>query len=458
MADNRLVVIGDTTYSIVELPDEDTELVVAERKKLLGHIDLRSLVEDLGRVGRCIQVSFNGVVAAGPKFTELQIEIQRLGYDVTRLCDKSAVTVSKFKRASTTILTDLQSTYDYLLDGFEDMALDTLSSVSDLAGQMAAAAEDLHRCFDDEARKVEKVLEETQRKEGEQARLAEEKKKEKLEFEQKQKDQVDLLQKASEKEQEAEARFHECELRADTAIDELGDEGGFLQKLGNGLTSRVFGKELFGKSKATKERQLEEIQRTKREALEIRQHREKERQEAFKKLTEFTVMVKNCDNEEEFAKCSAEALHKAMEGLKILAALMMQAALFWKQMQDHCKALADDKLKDKVENAMSKFDDAKRLKLWTSRPFKTQAVRFYAGWVALDHVCGEYMEAIKETQAELYKYIQENPTYEEAKARVGDLALTFMKEIEDAQRACEERDSEMQQELDSMPVTESDTD
>ena len=232
MADNRLVVIGDTTYSIVELPGEDTELVVAERKKLLGHIDLRSLVEDLGRVGRCIQVSFNGVVAAGPKFTELQIEIQRLGYDVTRLCDKSAVTVSKFKRASTTILTDLQSTYDYLLDGFEDMALDTLSSVSDLAGQMAAAAEDLHRCFDDEARKVEKVLEETQRKEGEQARLAEEKKKEKLEFEQKQKDQVDLLQKASEKEHEAEARFHECELRADRAIDELGDEGGFLQKLG----------------------------------------------------------------------------------------------------------------------------------------------------------------------------------------------------------------------------------
>ena len=232
----------------------------------------------------------------------------------------------------------------------------------------------------------------------------------------------------------------------------------FFRSLVNGLTSRVFGKELFGKSKATKERQLEEIQRTKREALEIRQHREKERQEAFKKLTEFTVMVKNCDNEEEFAKCSAEALHKAMEGLKILAALMMQAALFWKQMQDHCKALADDKLKDKVENAMSKFDDAKRLKLWTSRPFKTQAVRFYAGWVALDHVCGEYMEAIKETQAELYKYIQENPTYEEAKARVGDLALTFMKEIEDAQRACEERDSEMQQELDSMPVTESDTD
>ena len=447
---NQLVVINDTTYSMVERPPSDTELVVAERKKLLGHIDLRSLVQDLGRVGRCIQLAFNGVVAAGPQYTELQIKVQRLGYDVTRLCDKSAVTVSKFKRASTTILTDLQSTYEYLLSGFEDMALDTLSSVSDLAGQMAAAAEDLHRSFDDEAHKVEQVLEETQHEEGEQERYALEMKKQKIDFEQKLKDQEHLLRGAAKLEEQAEARYRECELQADKAIQDLGDDGGFFQRLGNGLTNKYLGAPVFGKSKETKQQQHEAINKNKREALEMRMKREKERIEAFKKLGEFTVKLKNCDGEEEFAKSSAQALHKAMEGLKILAALMMQAALFWKQMQDHCQALADDKLKDKVESAMSKYDDTKRLKLWTSKPFKIQAVRFYAGWVALDSVCGEYMEAIKETQAELYKYIQENPTYESAKQTVGELARAFQKEIEDAQKACAERDSEMQKELDSL--------
>ena len=454
MADssNQLVVINDTTYSIVELPPSDTELVVAERKKLLGHIDLRSLVQDLGRVGRCIQVAFNGVIAAGPKYTDLQIKVQRLGYDVTRLCDKSAVTVSKFKRASTTILTDLQSTYEYLLSGFEDMALDTLSSVSDLAGQMAAAAEDLHRSFDDEAHKVEEVLEETQREEGARERYALEMKKKKTDFEQQQKDQHELLKRAAEKEEQAEARYRECELQGDKALQDLGDDGGFFQKLGNGLTNKFIGTPIFGTSKETKQQKYEAINKNKREALEMRMQQEKERLEAYKKLGEFTVIVKNCEGEEEFAKSSAQALHKAMEGLKILAALMMQAALFWKQMQDHCKSLADDKLKDKVESAMSKYDETKRLKLWTSKPFKIQAVRFYAGWVALDNVCGEYMEAIKETQAELYKYIQENPTYEDAKKRVGDLALTFQKEIEDAKKACAERDSEMQKEFDSLTV------
>jgi len=79
MGDELQVVIADTTYSLVELPRTDTQLVVAERAKLLGQIDLKTLVQDLGRVGMCIRVAYNGVTAAGPKVTELQIEIQDLG-------------------------------------------------------------------------------------------------------------------------------------------------------------------------------------------------------------------------------------------------------------------------------------------------------------------------------------------------------------------------------------------
>ena len=169
MGDELEVVIDDTTYSLVVPPRSDTELVVAERKKLLGHIDLKTLVEDLSHVGKCIRVASNGVTAAGPKFTELQIEIQDLGYDVTKLCDKSAITVSKFQRACATIITDLQATYEYLLDNLEDVALDTLASVSKLAGQMAEAAKELQEAFDNQANKVRKVAKKTQMSQGQQA-------------------------------------------------------------------------------------------------------------------------------------------------------------------------------------------------------------------------------------------------------------------------------------------------
>ena len=73
MADELQVVIQDATYSLVKLPASNAQLVLSERAKLLGQIDLKTLVEDLGRVGMCIRVAYNGVTAAGPKFTELQI-------------------------------------------------------------------------------------------------------------------------------------------------------------------------------------------------------------------------------------------------------------------------------------------------------------------------------------------------------------------------------------------------
>ena len=442
------MVIDGTIYSMVELPGSETQVVVAERSKLLGHIDLRSLVQDLGHVGRCIQLAYHGMVAAGPdpECVKLQIEVQRLGYDVTRLCDKSAVTVSKFKSASTTILTDLQATYGYLLDGFEDLALKTLSSVSDLAGQMAKAAEELHNSFDEEAHKVERVLEKTRETEADKELTARQKETDRENLEIKIERGNELLKKAQEKEEEAEQSYRECELKEDKAIRDLGDEGGLLQKVASGLTSKYFGFSL-GKSKESKERKYQAMKEKKVEALKMKMEREKERLQAFQNITDLTVELQSCTDEAQFAKSSAKALHKAMEGLKILAALMMKAALFWKQMQEHCKSLSDSKLKDTVEKAMDKYSDEKRLKLWTSKPFKIQAVRFYAGWVALDCVCGEYMGSIKETQKELYKYIQENPTQEEAEKNVRSLAVKFQQDLQDAQKACAERDSEMQEEI-----------
>ena len=282
----------------MNLPKIDSALVVAQRRRLLAIIDFQSLVEDLGRVGRCIHIAYTGVVAAGPSFTELQIKVQRLNYDVTKLCDKSEETMLKFITATSTVLANLESTYDFLLNGFEGVALDTLSSVSDVAGQMAAAAEDLHKSFQDEACKVETVHEETQRHQGKQECLVKETKKIKIEFEQKQRDQRELLQIATEKEQQADATMREWELRADKAIQGFGDDGNVFEKLVNGLTSTLFGVTFFGKSQATKQQQYRAIMENKKEALKIKLHQENERLRAFEKLTEFTVLVMNCEHEQ----------------------------------------------------------------------------------------------------------------------------------------------------------------
>ena len=67
---------------------------------------------DLGRVGKFVRVAYNGVAA----YTELQIMVCGIGYNVTKLCDKSAVIMAKFKPASGSILRNLQLAYQFLLD------------------------------------------------------------------------------------------------------------------------------------------------------------------------------------------------------------------------------------------------------------------------------------------------------------------------------------------------------
>ena len=309
------VEIGEEMYYLNKVPDESSAVVKEETEKLLGAINLKTLVDDLGRVGSFIRIAYNGVGAAGPKFTDHQIEIQRLGYDVTKLCDKSALTIAKFKKASSSILTNLQATYEYLLDNLEEMALETLSAVSKLAGDMEKAALELHDEFVAEEKNVEK----------------------------------------------------------------------------------------------------------------------------------------NCYTEENMAECAEKALHQAIGALKQLSLVMLQAANFWKQMQEHCCSLAESEMQQQVERALKlKLPDEKRLKVWTSNGFKIRVIEFYAGWVALNGVCKIYIEYIKVTQQDLYRYIAENPTFEESRQNVKELAEKFLVDLERDQKELTDKEFKAQEEINAL--------
>ena len=161
MAGTDIVIDGEQ-FNLVSIPNTESKLVQTAKGHLLGSLDLHSLVEDLGKLGNFIRVAYNGV--AGD--TEVQIKIQRVGYKITKLADKSAVTVHKFKGASQSVLEELKGTYQYLLDGLEEMALETLSQLTSIAKDMAAAAEELHNDFEKATADVIDALEDTQRAKG----------------------------------------------------------------------------------------------------------------------------------------------------------------------------------------------------------------------------------------------------------------------------------------------------
>ena len=433
--------INGECYALDKIPSADSGVVKAEKEKLLGVIDLKSLVGDLGRVGGFIRVAYNAVGAAGYQLTKEQIEIQRLGYDITKLCDKSALTVANFKKASSTILNDLQCTYEYLLNNKEMLALVTLSSVSELAEKMEKAALELHDEFEAEGKKVVATLENTQQTKKIQAAKIEEEKKRRIELEEAIKHEQDLIREHQEKEKEAEARRRNLEHQEDKVISKIDSSG--LKSLINAFTT-IVGVKVFDIESGAKAARLRQ---SRLDALEVEQAIREKRQEALANMSAFTAKLRQCANDQEMAECAVDALHEAIGALKKLSAVMMHAALFWKQMQEHCNSLTNPKVKSLIKTTIDEYSKEDRLEVWTSRPFKQQAIEFYSGWVALNNVCGVYMEQIKETQRDLYRYITENPTYEESKRKLPELAEKFMADLKRDQKAIEEEEFQAKKQI-----------
>ena len=208
------VKIGETEYSILTEPAESSAVVLAEKDKLNGSLDLKVLVDDLGRVGKFIRIAYNAIGAGGarPELTKLQIEVQNLGYDITKLCDKSAITVAKFKSTSGTILEELKGAYQYLLDGLEDMAVDSLANLSTLAGKMAAAAEELQKDFEKQEMKVRATLENTMTTNTKLAESAKEMKIKQIELKEDEKKQKDDIEKFR-KDIEEDRSMNSCKIK-----------------------------------------------------------------------------------------------------------------------------------------------------------------------------------------------------------------------------------------------------
>jgi len=429
-----LVEYGSEQYSLLEVPAESSELVVDQKKQLLGEIDLEALINDLSRAGKFVRVAYNGVAGN----TDLQITVQQIGYDMTKLCNKAAITVVQFSRASHSVVLDLQSTYEYLMDGLEEMAVDTLGAVSKLARDMALAAEELGKAFEKEEEKIEDILKETQRKKGKEDEC-----KRQNEVHKKQKE---AAIKAKDEAVEAERRAEEAYRQAQQEEAENASASAGLVVLSVLLIPAapftIAGAVITGKK-------AREARREKIRQLEAMKEYGEQRKKALEEIATFAKQIVSYDARAEIGiggDAAIDALHKAVGALKSLTVTMMRAADFWKKMEVHCKSIASTEMDEKLKKAL-KVGEQKRKAVWASTPFKRGALHFFAQWVALECVCTTYSKKIKVIQEQLYKSIQENPTFEESRACIRAIAADLLKDIEKAHKDIEAEKAQKDKEI-----------
>ncbi len=437
--------IDDKTfeYSMTVTPSEDNPVVEIEKEGLRGMLDLESFVQDLGRVGKYVRVAYNGIGAAGPEFQDLQIQVQRLGFDISKLCDKSAVTIASFKTTTRTVLFELKAAYQFLLKNKEIMALDSFSALAKLAEKMAKAAENLQKEFEKQEAKVKDTLEETMSRRAKESikisDIRDQQEKTKVNV----KIQEDLAKEHGKLEAESRAERQRYERKEDKA---LSSKSSFLGRLGNAITSRFGLGNLFddgsdGAAKASRWRE-KSIQK-----LEIEKDQRKQKQAALQLMAELMHDIKAMEGKKELVDIAVKALHKASGSMRQLIHLLSQAALFWNQLREHCEGLADDELQRKIEKMFANYSEEDRRDYWTSNQFKQRMFFYISKWVALHSVSSTYLDQIKLTQRDLYNYILENPTYEESRQNLKDLVGDFEKDLASAHEQIEEQNFKANKEI-----------
>lgn len=454
--DSRVIIDGEA-FDLISIPSAESKLVQSAKHELLGELDLQRLVDDLGKLGTFMRVAYNGV-AGNP---EVQIKVRSVAVKITKLAENSGIIIHKFKRTSTEVLKKLKSTYQFLLDGQEKVAVHTLSKMTNKAEDMAKAAKKLREDFDQATNDVEKALENTMMAKGDQEDIKKTLEQKRREFENK-KEKTEALEKIAQKaEEQATELYEKAQARENAAQTAQGKHDSIMQTILNSITDVVTGvpsavgltvllkfekaaeklMEIGDKSgykEATRRANAEKIKH-----LEQVQKEQERRREAIQQCIEFTQKIIDCENDSDLAQAAIDALQNSVGALKSLSATMMKVSTFWELMREHCNDLAQGDFKETVE-MVTEMPKEERLQVWTSAGFKEEALCYYSKWVALNDVSRVYMLQIDKTRQKLLEYLQLNPTTEEARSEVRRLASEFADDLKQDQEK-DEKESRLKE-------------
>jgi hypothetical protein len=382
---SKKVDIDGEIFSLEIVPKTSTQLVKAAKDDLTSNLDLPGLVDDLHKLGNFCRVAYYGVAGS----TELQIKVQRVGFTVAKLCQESDITIVLFKNACTEVVETLQACYEYLCDGLEDIAIDNMKSLSEIAGKMAEASDKLMIEFDKAKEMVEETLADTRREKGSQEQHKDDVKK-RQEEEKLKKEQEEEKQKAAAKfEDEKKKQYlatQEKEMEAEKRLDKVIEK---KNSFGHQALRELKQTVMFW-SRDSKDPIDDQIENEKRRAAEAREEKletlkEVERQgeaqlKATLALKECVLRIRQAKAEEGVSEAAISALHGAQGALSAITVIMMQASKFWRMMHEHCKQMTNERMIHTIEKLMEK-PEAMRLRAWGSPSFIKQGIRYYAKYV-----------------------------------------------------------------------------
>lgn len=426
------IIIGNETFSPTQSIPMTALVVKEERKKIEDDMNMMALYNGFHLISSFMRIAYNGIRAAGPHYTDLQIEIQHIGYNISSLCDETVLALGQFKRAASKVQDKRRAAYLFLYDGYEEMATESISSIKDIANNMEKVALDLVNGFARMKQDVIVVLDRTRTTKKEQDIRIRELKKERLEMEKTQEEQQKVADEANERRREAEAQVRYYKLQEDEAIRELSSKNRLFRDFVNYASNWAGMGDVFSSSEKVAKMFHDWYQ-------EQKQTEEKERKlhlEALGRLRNAALRLSDIEtifqSEESIAGAVTEALHETVGALQKLSVVMSRAANFWKSL-----ANVIDEMDYHLYTAGEAFKNLPkdtRLAVWNSYTVVEGLIRQSGMWMAVYSICDEYWAAMKIVQQKMYEYLEESPTYEESRVIIRNSATEFLNDVKQKEK------------------------
>ena len=144
-------------YSVLERPPPDSDLVKEALTDVNLLIDMAEMPDDIILIAKFLQLAELGL-ASHPI---LQGKVKHSQIEILLLTDRSIVAMSDFARVCRRVLDDFESAYNYLYNGYIEMATLKYTSVSNDAKKMTEKAKELQHQFQKEMDQLQLLLSET---------------------------------------------------------------------------------------------------------------------------------------------------------------------------------------------------------------------------------------------------------------------------------------------------------
>ena len=141
---------------------------------------------------------------------------------------------------------------------------------------------------------------------------------------------------------------------------------------------------------------------------------EKEERDTAGLIAEYAERLKTAGELKQIKEATIASLFQAIGALKQISVVLRVNAMFWAQMADLCKDLANSELKEKVTMFKTKPPE-QRLVYFLDPDFKAQVVTYLAGWKAVELIANDYGVTCGRVRAQIQEDFRKNPNTEESR-------------------------------------------